>query len=250
VKFRKRQFGRSSAGVPGDQFVVFNQNHDQVGNRVRGERLCMLVDFDRLKVAAACLLLAPYVPMLFMGEEYGDESPFYYFVSHSNPKLIKAVQKGRQEEFAAFGFDVEPPDPQNESTFNDCKLKWRKRKDGKHALLLQWHHVLIGMRQQHLALQNFNKADLQVETKGERLLIMHRQSASGEQHLICVINFSDEEMAFQLPASDKSWNQLIYSKDDKWVEKPQDKVPNLPKVIKGGECIKFAPISIAVYEQV
>jgi maltooligosyltrehalose trehalohydrolase len=218
VKFRKRRFGRSSAGVPGDNFVVFNQNHDQIGNRVKGERLCMLVNFEHLKVAAAGIFLAPYVPMLFMGEEYGDESPFYYFVSHSDPELIKAVQKGRREEFAAFGFEEDPPNPQDESTFDDCKLKWQKRKKNKHALLLQWHQTLIVMRQQYAALQNFNKTDVQVETIGQDLLIMHRHSASGEQYLICLFNFSDKEISYQLPDSGKKWNRLLYSREQQWIE--------------------------------
>lgn len=250
VKFRKRKFGRSSAGVPGDNFVVFNQNHDQIGNRVKGERLCVLVDFERIKVAAAGILLAPYVPMLFMGEEYADQSPFYYFVSHSDPELIKAVQKGRREEFAAFGFEVEPPDPQEESTFNDCKLKWQKRKEGKHALLLAWHRELIAMRRKHAALQNFSKGDVQVETKGQDLLILHRHSVSGEQHLICIFNFSDQDVSYQAPVTGKSWKQLIYSKDDKWIGQSQQDTSNSNGSIHGGGHIVLGPISIAVYEQV
>ncbi len=136
VTFRKRRYGASSAGVPGNKFIVFNQNHDQIGNRALGERLSMLVSFEKLKLAAAVLLLSPYIPMLFMGEEYGDDTPFYYFVSHSDPALVEAVRKGRREEFKDFGFTSEPPDPQNEKTFNDSKIHWEKRTQGEHSHLI------------------------------------------------------------------------------------------------------------------
>jgi maltooligosyltrehalose trehalohydrolase len=116
VKFRKRKYGKSSTGIPGDKFIVFNQNHDQVGNRVKGERLSMLVNFDKQKIAAAAIILSPYIPMLFMGEEYAEESPFLYFVSHSDRDLIKAIQEGRKEEFKNYKWSTEPPDPQDEKT--------------------------------------------------------------------------------------------------------------------------------------
>src|SRR5690606_4762502 len=115
--FRKRTFGRSSGCVPGDQFVAFNQNHDQVGNRAGGERLSMLVDFERQKLAAAALLLAPYVPMLFMGEEYGEDTPFFYFVDHADEDLIEAVRQGRRRDFVKQNWGVDPPDPQGETVF-------------------------------------------------------------------------------------------------------------------------------------
>ncbi|MBD0377325.1 MAG: malto-oligosyltrehalose trehalohydrolase, partial [Flavisolibacter sp.] len=163
VKFRKRKYGTSSAGMPGNKFIVFTLNHDQVGNRVKGERLCMLVNFERAKLAAAAIMLSPYIPMLFMGEEYGDDTPFYYFVSHSDPALVEAVRKGRKEEFKDFGFDVEPPDPQDEKTFNDSKINWDKRKEGRHKILLQWHEELIRLRKTLSVLKNFEKKDIQVQ---------------------------------------------------------------------------------------
>ncbi len=94
VDFRKRTHGASSSGVPGYQFVAFNMNHDQVGNRIKGERLSMLVSFERQKLAAAALMLSPYVPLLFMGEEYGEDTPFYFFISHHDKQKVKAVQEG------------------------------------------------------------------------------------------------------------------------------------------------------------
>jgi maltooligosyltrehalose trehalohydrolase len=158
VKFRKRTHGASSKGIPGDKFIVFNMNHDQVGNRVKGERLSVLADHERLKLAAAALILSPYIPLLFMGEEYGDESPFYYFVSHSDKELIKAVREGGRKDFSAFLADGEAfPDPQAEATFLRSKLQWSKRKMGKYSVLLEWYKELIGLRKSTEVLQNLDK---------------------------------------------------------------------------------------------
>src|SRR5690606_29059914 len=154
VNFRKRKHGASSAGLPGDKFVAFHQNHDQVGNRAGGERLGMLVGFERVKLAAALLMLSPYVPMLFMGEEYGDPSPFFYFVSHSDPELIQAVREGRKKEFAAYHGNAELRDPQEEETFRESILQWKLRMRGKHSVLRNWYATLITLRKTLPALRS------------------------------------------------------------------------------------------------
>jgi len=111
---RRRRHGNSPKGLPPAKFVVCNQNHDQVGNRAAGERLTALVGTEALKLAAGITLLSPFVPLLFMGEEYGESAPFQYFVSHGDPVLVDAVRRGRREEFAAFGWQDSVPDPQDE----------------------------------------------------------------------------------------------------------------------------------------
>jgi maltooligosyltrehalose trehalohydrolase len=106
--------------------VVFSQNHDQVGNRMLGDRLGRRVSFEDLKLAAAAVILAPHIPLLFMGEEYGETAPFLYFVSHSDADLVVAVRRGRKEEFADFAWQGEPADPQAEETFlrsNSTRLR-------------------------------------------------------------------------------------------------------------------------------
>jgi maltooligosyltrehalose trehalohydrolase len=108
---RQRFHGNSTGDRPFNQFVICIQNHDQVGNRMLGERLSHLVSFEAQKLAAGALLLSPYIPLLFMGEEYGEDAPFIYFVSHSDPDLIRAVRQGRKQEFAAFHAQGEPPIP-------------------------------------------------------------------------------------------------------------------------------------------
>jgi maltooligosyltrehalose trehalohydrolase len=218
VKFRKRKHGASSAGISGDKFVAFNLNHDQVGNRPLGERLCVLVDFERLKLAAAALLLAPYVPMLFMGEEYADEAPFFYFVSHSDKKLIEAVREGRKEEFKDFHAEGESPDPQDEQTFVKSKLRWQGRQEGTHGLLLNWHKQLISLRKELPALKSFNKNDIRVYIVGQAGLIIHRKSEEGKDQLLCFINFTSKAIGCVVPHCSESWQKILDSKARKWME--------------------------------
>ncbi len=119
--YRKRRHGSSSRDFPADQFIVSSQNHDQAGNRMLGERLSALVTFEALKVAAGVVLFSPYIPLLFMGEEYGEDSPFLYFVSHSDADLIESVRKGRINEFNSFAKEKEFPDPQDVETFRKSR---------------------------------------------------------------------------------------------------------------------------------
>lgn len=249
VKYRKKKFGVSSAGISGQHFIVFNQNHDQVGNRVKGERLSMLVDFERLKLAAAAVLLSPYVPMLFMGEEYGELSPFYYFVAHSDEELISAVRKGRKEEFAGFGFDVDPPDPQSIETFNDCKLKWQSRDAGLHKVLLDWHTTLIAFRRAHAALMNLDKRDLTVEITGGNAMIMHRRDGNNQEHIICCFNFSEFDVVHELAEQDLQLRKLLFSKERRFMEDGRGADFHIPEDFIGRTVI-LPPISVSVYQVV
>ena len=126
--------------------MICAQNHDQVGNRQLGERLSQLVSFEDLKLAAAVVLLSPCIPLLFMGEEYGETAPFLYFISHSDPVLVEAVRLGRQKEFAAFDGQSETPDPQSETTFQQSKLNRGLLEEPKHRLLREFYRELILLR--------------------------------------------------------------------------------------------------------
>ena len=247
TKYRNKKYGRSSAGIPGNRFVVFNQNHDQIGNRVKGERLSVLVDNERLKMAAAAIMLAPYVPMLFMGEEYGERAPFYYFISHADPALIKAVRQGRKEEFANFGFEQEPPDPQDEQTFDDCKLRWEQRDQGRHKLLLQWHRHLITMRRTLPALQNFDKHGVTADVFADTLLMLRRKSADDRQQLVCIFNFSDKEVVCPLSDEDGRWKKLLDSRSNEWTVNGISQF-RLPEELDG-RTLDVPPVTVAVYEK-
>jgi maltooligosyltrehalose trehalohydrolase len=145
--FRDRHHGRPAGDLPGTRFVGYLQNHDQIGNRAVGERSSALMSVGRLKVAAALVLLAPFVPMLFQGEEWGASTPFRYFTDHHDPALGRAVRDGRRREFAAFGWDPEDvPDPQAVDTWRVSVLDWAERARDPHAGLLEWHRALVALR--------------------------------------------------------------------------------------------------------
>jgi maltooligosyltrehalose trehalohydrolase len=228
VSFRKRKFGTSSVAVPGNKFVVFNSNHDQIGNRVKGERLSMLVNFERQKLAAAALLLSPYLPLFFMGEEYGEDTPFFYFISHSDEKLIEAVREGRKKEFANYKWDTEPPDPQSEETFNNSKINWAKRFSGPYKIMLKWHKKLIELRREHKALQTFNKNDIRILMTSQSGFMMHRCSEDERIHLVALFNFSESNLNFILPNYTSEWHLLLSSNDQQWIPESQIKHKSKP----------------------
>ncbi len=136
-------------GLSGHSFLGYLQNHDQIGNRAKGERIGHLISLGRLKIAAALVLTAPFIPMLFQGEEWGATSPFLYFTDHEDSDLGRLVTEGRRREFAAFGAHAEDvPDPQEEATFNRSKLNWDEASSSPHAGLLDWYRRLIRLRRQ------------------------------------------------------------------------------------------------------
>ncbi len=145
--YRQRTHGRSPAGLAGSQFVVATQNHDQVGNRAAGERATALMSDGRLRVAAALLLTAPFVPLLFQGEEWGAATPFQYFTGHEDAELAAAVSEGRRHEFASFGWEAGGvPDPQDPATFGRSRLDWSEIAAVRHRDLLAWYRTLIALR--------------------------------------------------------------------------------------------------------
>lgn len=145
---RQRLHGRSPIRQPGSQFCVFSQNHDHVGNRMLGERLVHLAGFEAAKLAAGSVLLAPFVPLLFMGEEYAEQNPFLYFISHTDAGLLKGVRAGRKKEFKAFHHHkAEMPDPGAEATYAKSKLHWEQREVGKHAQMLSFYQACLQLRQ-------------------------------------------------------------------------------------------------------
>ncbi|HEY0970457.1 MAG TPA: malto-oligosyltrehalose trehalohydrolase [Gemmatimonadales bacterium] len=142
----RRRRGAPARDVPTDRFVAFIQNHDQVGNRARGERLADLASPAQCRLAAAALLLSPFVPLLFMGEEYGERNPFLYFVDHRSPDLLDAVRDGRREEFAGFAWEGEVPDPAEEETFERSRLDRRRATEPGHREMLALYRELLAIR--------------------------------------------------------------------------------------------------------
>ena len=175
-RYRRRRYGRLPAGLSGERFLAYLQNHDQVGNRAHGERSGQLMSLGRLKAAAALVIISPFVPMLFQGEEWGASTPFLYFSDHQEPELAKAVREGRRHEFAAFGWKPEQiPDPQAPDTFQRSKLNWLELSREPHAALLEWHRQLIRLRRTEPSLNDGRLGGVNVcfdET--ERWLVLER----------------------------------------------------------------------------
>ncbi|MDQ3757558.1 MAG: malto-oligosyltrehalose trehalohydrolase [Actinomycetota bacterium] len=139
------------AAQPPERFVVFAQNHDQVGNRAVGERLSHLVTEEQARMAAALVLSSRSVPLLFQGEEWAASTPFQYFTDHADPELGRAVSEGRRSEFGAFGWKPEDvPDPQDPATFERSRLDWSEPAREPHAGMLRWYRELIALRRQGL----------------------------------------------------------------------------------------------------
>jgi maltooligosyltrehalose trehalohydrolase len=163
-EFRERVHGRPVIGLPGWRFLGYSQNHDQVGNRAKGERLEHLTSVQHAKIAAALTLLSPFVPMLFQGEEWAASTPFQYFTDHEDKELAKLVSEGRKREFAAFGWDPsEIPDPQDPATFENSKLKWDELSEANHADMLDWYKKLIALRKSRAELADGKLEQVEVD---------------------------------------------------------------------------------------
>ncbi len=232
--YRKRRHGAPSPNTPADRFIVYAQNHDQVGNRLMGDRLSGLISFEALKLSAGCVLLAPYIPLIFMGEEYGEDAPFLYFVSHSDPALIEAVRKGRREEFQAFQWAGEPPDPQSEETFRRSKISWEKRDQPHHQTLLKLYGRLIRLRRGEPALRSLDRNRMEVwGLEQDRLLCLRRWA--GESSLCCFFNFEakDKMIAALLPPG--RWQKVLDSADAEW-----NGPGGLPDSVRGRSFAVFA----------
>ncbi len=240
---RRRRRGDSSGDRPGHQFVVFAQNHDQIGNRMLGERLSRLVSFDALKLAAGAALLSPFIPLLFMGEEYAEEAPFFYFVNHGDADLISAVREGRKVEFKAFQWAGEPPDPQAMDTFLRSKLDWERRNHGRGRVMLEFYRELLRMRREIPALAALDKNSLEVFGREEPRLVFLRRWNVGN-HVFCVMNFDRREAAFDVSLPSGVWRKLLDSADEEW----EGSGSFLPERVQTDQTITIGGLSLALYE--
>ncbi|MEO1401678.1 MAG: malto-oligosyltrehalose trehalohydrolase [Cyanobacteria bacterium J06635_1] len=210
--FRQRYHGSDADGHPAQQFVVCAQNHDQVGNRMLGERLSQLVPFEALKLAAGATLLSPYLPMLFMGEEYGETAPFLYFVDHGDPDLIAAVRAGRKREFEAFHGVGEPPDAAGVETFDRTKLNWDLLSQPQHQVLFKFYQRLIALRKQMGIPSQWSRSEMTV-LRTANVLQIHCWTR--EQRRLSVMNFSEDSATVKLESS-HAWQRQIDSAELAW----------------------------------
>jgi maltooligosyltrehalose trehalohydrolase len=226
---RRRRHGNSFKHCSPGQFVVCAQNHDQIGNRAQGDRLSSLISFEALKVANAAVLLSPYIPLLFMGEEYGETAPFLYFIDHGDTALIEAVRQGRKREFAAFG-RTDIPDPYDRGTFDRSRLQPCLETDRKQQAHLRWCQALIQLRKSVPALGTGAKGDrVQVGSHPKsQLLIIHRRAKQGPEALIFLGFHHNSTLALaKLPKG--NWeNRLDSGASAFGYQEEQLAPPNLP----------------------
>jgi len=212
---RGRRLGTDTTGLNPWQFVICGQNHDQVGNRARGERLTALTDFEGLKMVAGLVLLSPYVPLLFMGEEYGEPAPFQYFVSHGDAGLVEAVRQGRNAEFAKFAWQGEVPDPQDEATFLRSKLNTWLASEGRGRTLCQLYEKLLRLRKEVPALGKHGSFPPEVSADEKQMTLTIRRSGPGSEVMIHY-NLGSRPEKVQIIWPSGQWRRLVDSADNCW----------------------------------
>lgn len=242
---RQRYHGSDPSDCNLFQFVVAVQNHDQVGNRMLGERLSHLVSFEAQKLAAGCLILAPAIPMLFMGEEYGEDAPFLYFISHTDPDLVKAVREGRRREFEAFHLEGEPPDAASLEAFQTSTLNWDKRTQGQHGVLLEFYQTLIQLRRSSPALMNCDRTCLEASAdEANRVLALRRWQ--GNDQTLALFSFNDNPAPIPTEwLAGRNWQKLLDSADSHW----KGNGSTLPDTLTSNshDSLTVSPWSVAVY---
>lgn len=211
---RAKIVGTPTTDLPGRQFVVFSQNHDQIGNRMLGERPSQLVSEAMQRLMAGAVLTSSYLPMLFMGEEWSEQHPFLYFVSHSDPALIEAVRQGRQREFAAFQTAVPAPDPQAEATFQQSKLQWSLLAETHHQTMFRYYKALIALRKTSVLRFPNRKNVLVTYHDDTQTLVLQRWHE--HRRIACLMNFSRAIQPVCLPVSDTPWQKRFDSADPIW----------------------------------
>jgi maltooligosyltrehalose trehalohydrolase len=222
---RKQRHGSSAATLQAASVVVCSQNHDQVGNRMRGERSADLLTFEGLKLSAAAVLLSPFLPLLFMGEEFAETHPFLYFTSHEDKALGEAVRDGRLKEFAAFARQGAAPDPQSESTFQSSKVHSLGELNAGQRTLREYYRELIRLRQSIPALRDLNK-DLVETMSSEELGLLVVKRGSGANDVYALFNFSDRSVPFPGILASGLWRRLLDSAGTNWLG-PGNSVPGV-----------------------
>lgn len=241
--YRRRKHGRPFEGVQPEQIVVASQNHDQVGNRLLGDRLTTLVSFEKLKLAAGVVLMSPFVPLLFMGEEYGETAPFQYFISHGDTELIDAVRTGRKAEFEAFDWKAEPPDPQAEATFRQCVIDHDLRHERPYRTIYAVYAELLRARQR---CRDF--AHHAVAFEHPQVVFVRADDADACPRTCMAFHFSDTTHRVMLPVPPGEWRTVFDSSAPTW-DGPGRQVPET-LTSAGSFDFTFLPHSFIIIEQI
>jgi len=247
--YRRRRHGNSSEHCRPSRFVVFSQNHDQVGNRAVGDRVSTQLPLEALKVVCATVLLSPNIPLLFMGEEYGEQAPFQYFIEHGDPDLVEAVRQGRRREFAHFGWKPEDiPDPQDPATFERCRLH-RTELDCRQTGLLRWTNALIQLRKTVPVFAAGDGETLHHSAwvfEKEALLVLHRWSNTGDQALL-LLGFQKTPVVCLLTAPVGVWQRRLSSGAEEFAGSGADGLPPQLAIQAQGTSVTVPGYSATVY---
>ncbi|MDH5641242.1 MAG: malto-oligosyltrehalose trehalohydrolase, partial [Nitrospira sp.] len=246
---RRRRHGNVSRHCRPAQFVVFSQNHDQIGNRAVGDRLSSQLPTEMLKVVRALILLSPNIPLLFMGEEYGETAPFQYFIEHGDPALIEAVRQGRRREFAHFGWRAEDiPDPQATTTFERSRVNRGPRTDGQ-ARLLHWTRALIQLRK---TVPSLGAGDGHVlrhavwVCEEEQVVVVHRWHERGDGSLV-ILGFNRKPETIMLAAPVGRWRRRLDVKSEEFEGKKDGMLPEELVIHATGLSLTIPAYAAAVF---
>lgn len=208
-QYRKRTHGSPVSELSGDKFVIFTQNHDQVGNRAGGERISVLISQAKLKLASALCLLSCNIPLIFMGEEYAEKSPFYYFIDHSDKELIEAVRKGRSRDLG-LKHTKHFIDPQSPSTFLKSKVDLSLRKEHGNREIFEFYQRLITLRKSHKIFSEFDRAKMHITTdKESKYILLMRKSM--DEEMLQIFSFDSLERKIANPVSEGVWEKALDS---------------------------------------
>lgn len=212
--FRHRRHGAPARDLAAERFVVYMQNHDQVGNRACGDRISSLIAPDACRLAAALVLLSPYIPLVFMGEEYAEARPFLYFVDHGDPELAAAVRRGRRRDFRAFGWADPVPDPSDPATFEASRPDWSRRLRSPHAEMLQLYRDLTELRHQRPVLRP-GAAEVRVESDEDAEWMSVTFSRVGRAELLTAYNLTSRAVTARTGV-DGVWRRLLSTDDARY----------------------------------
>ena len=223
-RFRQHNHGRQVHKISYHRFLGYIQNHDQIGNRAKGERLEHLVGMRKSKLAAAVVMMAPFLPMIFMGEEWAAATPWMYFADFKSEELRKNVREGRKRDFQHFGWTDEVPNPEDPATLQASKLQWSELDEPKHHEMFRWYRELIHLRRRTLALNlgDFSRMDVHHSEEG-------RWIYTDRGNIRTMINFSETATAFAVEPG----SELLLSSE------------NAPT--REGDCVMVPACSVAIY---
>ncbi len=241
--YRKRRHGNSPAGCSSERFIVFSQSHDQVGNRQAGDRLSGTQSFEKLKLAAGAFILSPFIPLLFMGEEYGETAPFIYFTSHSDPDVAEAVREGRKREFTSFAWAGDVPDPQDEKNFHASKLNLTLSGQGSHAHLYRFYSRLLRLRKKIPALFHLSKRDMETRRFENEKALLVRRWADNDQ-VVIIYNFAEDVFCRTIELPCEGWTRWLESSSELWGGRGGRSPDRIEDKIAA---IALAPHSFALY---